>query len=115
VLEATGGGVDVIINGAGANLAEAMGCLKPGGRIVVFGSTAGSTARIEVPDLYFGHISILGTTLGSPDDFAQILDLVDKHQIRPLIDSVYPLSEVAEAHHHLESRKHLGKLVLSLG
>ncbi|WP_346769062.1 zinc-binding dehydrogenase [Crystallibacter degradans] len=53
--------------------------------------------------------------LGSPDDFAQMLDLVDKHQIRPLIDSVYPLSEVAEAHHHLESRKHLGKLVLSLG
>lgn len=114
VLQATEGGVDVIVNGAGGNLAEAMACLKPGGRIAVFGSTAGSTATIEVPDLYFGHVSILGTTLGSPDDFAQMLDLVDKHQIRPLIDSVFALSEIAEAHRHLESKKHLGKLVLSL-
>jgi zinc-binding alcohol dehydrogenase/oxidoreductase len=114
VLEATGGGVDVIINGAGANRADALKCLKPGGRIAVFGSTAGSTATIEVPDLYFGHVSILGTTLGSPDDFAQMLDLVDKHQIHPLIDSVYPLSQIAEAHRHLESRRHLGKLVISL-
>lgn len=114
VLQATEGGVDVIVNGAGGNLAEAMACLKPGGRIAVFGSTAGSTATIEVPDLYFGHVSILGTTLGSPDDFAQMLDLVDKHRIRPLIDSVFALSEIAEAHRHLESKKHLGKLVLSL-
>jgi zinc-binding alcohol dehydrogenase/oxidoreductase len=115
VLGATGGGgVDVIINGAGANLGEAMACLKPGGRIAVFGSTAGRTATIDIPDLYFGHVSVLGTTLGSPDDFAQMLDLVGKHQIRPLIDSVYPLLEIAEAHRHLESRKQLGKLVLSL-
>ncbi|NMR32342.1 zinc-binding dehydrogenase [Arthrobacter sp. SF27] len=60
VLEATGGGVDVIINGAGANLAEAMGCLKPGGWIVVVGSTAGSTVRTEVPDLYFGQYRFSG-------------------------------------------------------
>lgn len=52
--------MDVIINGAGANLAEAMGCLKPGGWIVVVGSTAGSTVRTEVPDLYFGQYRFSG-------------------------------------------------------
>lgn len=112
VLDATDGGVDVIVNGAGANLADALKCLKPGGRIAVFGSTGGNAATIDIPELYFGQHSILGTTLGSPEDFARMLDLVDKHQIRPLIDSVYGLSEIIEAHRHLESKKHLGKLVL---
>lgn len=113
VLPATGGGLDVIINGAGANLTEAMACLKPVGRIAVCG-TAGNTATIDSPELYFRQVSILGTARGSPDDFARMLDLVDKHQIRPLIDSIYPLSEIAKAHGHFESRKHFGKLVLSL-
>lgn len=114
VVDATGGGVDVIINGAGANLADALKCLKPGGRIAVFGSTGGSTATIDIPALYFGQASILGTTLGSPEDFVRMLDLVDTHKIHPLIDSEYRLSEIAEAHRHLESKKHLGKLILDL-
>ena len=114
VLETTGGGVDAIINGAGANLSDAMACLKPGGRIVVFGSSAGTTATIDISDLYWGQVSVLGTTLGSPDDFGHMLEMIDKYKVRPLIDSVYPLTEIVEAHRHLESRKHLGKLVLSL-
>ncbi|MFE4080226.1 zinc-binding alcohol dehydrogenase family protein [Paenarthrobacter sp. YIM B13468] len=114
VLEATGGGVDVIINGAGANLRDSMACLKPGGRIAVFGASAGTTATIDIPDLYWGHVSVLGTTLGSPDDFGHMLEMIDKYQIRPIIDSLYSLTEIVEAHRHLESRNHLGKLVLSL-
>lgn len=82
--------------------------------MAVFGSTAGRTATIDIPGLHFGQLSILGTTLGSPDDFAQMLDLVGKHQVRPLIDSVYPQLEIAEAHRRVESRKHPGKLILTL-
>lgn len=115
VLDATNGGVDVVIDGAGANLAESMGCLKPGGRIAVFGSTAGKTATIDIPELYFGHVSVLGTTLGSPTDFAGMLGLVAKHRIRPVIDSTFSLKEISAAHRYLESRNHLGKIVLSLG
>lgn len=114
VREASNGGVDVIINGAGANLDESMGCLKPGGRIAVFGSTAGTSATINIPELYFGHVSILGTTLGSPTDFAEMLGLVAKHSIRPVIDSTFPLTKIASAHRHLESKSHLGKIVLSI-
>jgi len=113
VRAATDGGVDVIINGAGSTLPDAIACLKRGGRIAVFGSSAGRTATIEVPELYFGQVSILGTTLGSPEDFRDMLNLVDTYRIRPLIDSEYPLSEIAKAHTRLESRNHLGKLVIS--
>ncbi|MFC9841332.1 zinc-binding alcohol dehydrogenase family protein [Rhodococcus sp. NPDC127530] len=112
VVEATGGGVDVVISGTGANLAEALGCLKPGGRIAVFGSSAGRTATFEVPSLYFGQFTILGTTLGSPTDFGQMLQFVEKHQIRPVIDSTWALDDIVAAHQHLESRRHLGKIVL---
>lgn len=114
VLEATDGGVDVIINGAGANLDECMRCLRPGGRIAVFGATAGKTATIGIPELYFGHVSVFGTTLGSPADFAGMLALVDKHQIRPIIDSTFRLYDIADAHRHLESRSHLGKIALEI-
>ncbi|WP_213575656.1 zinc-binding dehydrogenase [Rhodococcus sp. USK13] len=112
VVEATGGGVDVVISGTGANLAEALGCLKPGGRIAVFGSSAGRTATFEVPMLYFGQFTVLGTTLGSPTDFGQMLQFVEKHRIRPVIDSTWALDDVVAAHQHLESRRHLGKIVL---
>ncbi|MDT2007370.1 zinc-binding alcohol dehydrogenase family protein [Rhodococcus opacus] len=64
VVDATGGGggVDVVISGTGANLAEALGCLRPGGRIAVFGSSAGRRATFEVPVLYFGQFTMLGTS-----------------------------------------------------
>ena len=112
VVKATGGGVDVIVSGVGANLADALGCLKPGGRIAVFGSSAGRTATIEVPKLYFGQFTILGTTLGSPTDFGQMLQFVEKHQIRPVIDSTWALDDVVAAHEYFESRRHFGKIVL---
>lgn len=113
VREATGGGADVIISGAGSTLPDALACLKIGGRIAVFGSSAGRTASLEVPVLYFGQASILGTTLGSPDDFANMLELVSKCEIHPLIDKTYPLSEIAAAHTYLESRAHLGEVVVT--
>ncbi len=113
VRQATGGGADVIISGAGSTLPDALACLKTGGRIAVFGSSAGRTASFEVPVLYFGQASILGTTLGSPDDFANMLELVSRCEIHPLIDKTYPLSEIASAHTYLESRAHLGKVVIT--
>ncbi|MFC9840775.1 zinc-binding dehydrogenase [Rhodococcus sp. NPDC127530] len=92
-----------------ADLAEALGCLVPGGRIAVYGSSAGRTATFEVPMLYFGQFTILGTTLGSPTDFGQMLQFVEKHRIRPVIDSTWALDDVVAAHQHLKSRRHLSR------
>jgi zinc-binding alcohol dehydrogenase/oxidoreductase len=112
VVEATGGGVDVIISGAGSTLEESIACLKPGGRVAVFGASAGPTATFSVPALYFGQVTVLGTTLGSPEDFRDMLDLVGKHGLRPVMDSTYPLSDIVAAHTRLESGQHLGKIAL---
>jgi NADPH:quinone reductase-like Zn-dependent oxidoreductase len=112
VVAATGGGVDVIVDGAGATLGDSLACLKPGGRVAVFGASAGPTATVQIPALYFGQFSILGTTLGSPEDFRDMLGLVAEHRVRPVLDSTYPLSDIVTAHTHLEARRHVGKLVV---
>lgn len=113
IIEMHGGGVDIVIDGVGADLRQSLSCLKPGGRVAVFVATAGSVGAVDIPALYFGQYSILGTTLGSDADFAGMLDHVDRHRLRPVLDSVRPLSEVRAAHERIEGRHHFGKLVLT--
>ncbi|MFC9838447.1 zinc-binding dehydrogenase [Rhodococcus sp. NPDC127530] len=111
---ASTGGVDVVIDGAGADLHRSLECLRPGGRVVVFGASAGTTAAVDVPGLYFGQYSVLGSTLGTPTEFADVLSHIEEHRIRPVIDSERPLSEARSAHEHIESRAHFGKLILTV-
>ena len=112
----TGGeGVDLVIDSAGSTWDEALVALRPGGRLVSFGATGGATAHVELRRLYFGQHSILGTTMGSPRDFAELLRTVEKaRRWRPVVDRVLPLDRAAEAHAAMERRDHIGKLVLSI-
>ncbi|MGX7728314.1 zinc-binding dehydrogenase [Rhodococcus sp. 2H158] len=114
ILDTTGGGVDVVVDGVGANLDQSLSCLKPGGRVVVFGATAGTVGNIDIPSLYFGQHTILGSTLGTRDEFGRMLSLFETHRLHPVIDSVRPLTDVRAAHERIESRAHFGKLVLSI-
>ncbi|BBZ05450.1 putative zinc-type alcohol dehydrogenase-like protein YogA [Mycolicibacterium chitae] len=114
VAESTGGGVDVIVCGVGSELADALSCLKTGGRIALFGARAGQAVGFDAATLYFRQASILGTTLGSPDDFARMLEFVTAHELRPVVDRVYPLDEIAAAHTYLETGGQLGKVVIDI-
>jgi NADPH:quinone reductase-like Zn-dependent oxidoreductase len=111
---ASGEGVDVVLDSVGATWPDALRCLRPGGRLVVFGATAGTTVELEVRPIYFGQFSILGTTMGSARDFAALLRTIDEGGWAPVIDSVRPLAEAAAAHERIESGAHFGKLVLSI-
>jgi zinc-binding alcohol dehydrogenase/oxidoreductase len=115
IKQSTGGavGVDVVIDGVGAGLADSLACLRPGGRVALFGASGGAVTTLDVPDLFFRHASILATSLGDARDFAELLRSVDRASWRPVIDSVRPLGEVGAAHQRMESRSHFGKLVLT--
>jgi NADPH:quinone reductase-like Zn-dependent oxidoreductase len=115
--ELTGGaGVDLVFDSAGASWPEVLGVLRGGGRLVNFGATAADEARVPLRRFYFGQYSILGTTMGSPRDFAGLLALVSTNPTwRPAVDSVMPLEDAASAHARMERRDHFGKLVLSIG
>jgi len=116
VRELTGGrGVDVVIDSVGSTWADSINCVRPGGRVVVFGGTGGGKVELAVRPVTAGQVSLLGTTMGSPRDFAGLLAAVDAGSWAPVIDSVRPLAQVAEAHSREEGGAHFGKLVLSIG
>ena len=82
------GGVDLVIDSVGSTWPQSLDCLRPGGRVVVFGATGGTEAELPVRPFYFGQWSLLGTMMGSPADFAGLLRALERGSWRPVIDSV---------------------------
>lgn len=114
VRKATGSGVDVVFEHVGpATLSESMRSLAPGGRVVTCGSTSGVKAEIAMPRLFFGHISLLGSTMGNASEFEAVLKAID-HGMRPVVDHVYPLDEVQTALQRVDDAEQFGKVVLSV-
>ncbi len=114
VREATGGGVDVVFEHVGpATLGESMRSVVLGGRVVLCGSTSGVKAEITMPRLFWGQIDLLGSTMGNADEFRAVLSAMEKG-LKPVVDSVYPLSDVVGALKRLDAAEQFGKVVLSL-
>jgi len=109
-----GGGVDVVLDSVGSTWADSARCLRPGGRLVVFGATGGTEVALEVRPFYFGQLSMLGTAMGSPRDFAGLMEMVIEGNWKPVLDSVRPLEEAGAALERLESGDHFGKLALAV-
>lgn len=114
VKEMSGGGVDVVIDSVGSTWADSINAVRPGGRVVAFGGTGGAKVELTVRPVTMGQVSFLGTTMGSPRDFAGLLAAVAHQDWVPVIDSVRPLAEVAAAHAREEAGDHFGKLVLTI-
>jgi NADPH:quinone reductase-like Zn-dependent oxidoreductase len=114
VRQATGDGVDVVFEHVGpATLEESMRSLALGGRIVTCGSTSGVKAEITMPRLFFRHAGLLGSTMGNADEFEAVLKAIDGG-LRPVVDTVFPLTEVQAALARLDSSEQFGKVVLSV-
>ena len=109
------GGFDVIIDSAlGNGFENLLDLSKPGGRIVFFGGTAGNIPPLNGRKIFWKQLQILGTTMGSPDDFKGMVDLVDKHKIVPVIDEIIPLASAQKAIGKMENSSQFGKLVLTV-
>jgi NADPH:quinone reductase-like Zn-dependent oxidoreductase len=107
-----GAGFDLVLDPVG-RWAECVRALVPGGRLVALGSSRAERADLDVRRFYFGQYDLLGTTMGSPRDFAGLLSMMDELRVPPpVIDTVFPLDEAARAHERLESGAGFGKVVL---
>ena len=107
------GGADLVVDSVGSTWPQSLECLRPGGRLVVFGATGGTEATLSVRPFYSGQQSLLGTLMGSPSDYEGFLAAVSHGSWRPVIDSVHPLAEAEAALAAMEAGTHFGKLVLS--
>ena len=103
---------DVVIESVGpATWDQSVRALKPGGRLVVCGSTSGSSVELSLPRLFFKQIEIIGSTMGSYQEFDELLALVDQG-LAITVDRIYPLEQYQEALTRLEHGEQLGKIVL---
>jgi NADPH:quinone reductase-like Zn-dependent oxidoreductase len=107
--------VDLVVDSVGGAVwEEAFRVLRPGGRLVTFGDTAGETGSLSIATLFFGQYRIQGTTLGSPREFDALLAHAAACPWRPVVDSIYPLREAAAAHERLDAPDRFGKVVLAV-
>jgi NADPH:quinone reductase-like Zn-dependent oxidoreductase len=116
VQEATGGhGIDVVVENVGeATWATSLQVAAPGGRITVCGATTGPNPPAGLHRIWWKQLSILGSTMGTAEDFAGAYELVASGQARPVVDTVLPLNEIRAAHERLEAGEQLGKIVLTV-
>jgi NADPH:quinone reductase-like Zn-dependent oxidoreductase len=106
-------GVDVVIEHVGtATWQKSMESLAPAGRLVTCGATTGFDAKVDLRFLFSRQLSLLGSFMGTMGELHQVLKFVFRKQIRPVIDRVYPLSEIRAAHLRLENKEQFGKVVL---
>jgi len=110
----SGRGVEVVVDHVGADTFErSLRCLVKGGRYVTCGATSGFELKTDFRLVFFKSLSILGSTMGGSHELATVLSLVASGRLHPIVDRVFPLEQIAEAHRHLASREVFGKVVLS--
>lgn len=114
VRKVTGGrGVDIVFEHVGTDTwKESVAALAIGGRLVTCGSTTGRWGETDLWSLFAKQATLLGSFSSTQSNFRTVLRLVGEGQLRPVIDSVLPLSAAAEAHRRLEARQVFGKIVL---
>ncbi|MBA4135825.1 MAG: alcohol dehydrogenase [Opitutus sp.] len=109
------GAFDVIVDSAGGEgFLKLIDLTAPGGRIVFFGATAGNPKLFEMRKCFFRQINVLGTTMGSPVDFAGMTQLVAARKLRPVVDTAFPLTDAEQAFRHMEAAAQFGKIVLTM-
>jgi len=106
---------DVILDSAGGDGFEALIDLAaPGARLAFFGATRGNPLQFPLRKVYWRQLSLLGSTMGSPRDWEDLLAFVDQHRLKPTISAVYPLERAAEAFSLMERGGQFGKIVLRM-
>ncbi len=106
-------GIDLCLDSVGEAIwRDLLRALAVGGRLVTFGATTGASGRIDIRLLFWRQLSILGSTMGTPAEFRQAMNLVFDGVATPPIHSVLPLEEVRKAHELLEAGGVFGKIVL---
>lgn len=108
-------GVDVVVDCAGGeSWVRSLAALAKGGRLVTCGATAGANPKTDIRRIFWNHLKIFGSTLGSREEFHQLLSFMRISNIRPIIDQLFPLKEAAVAQRRLEEGKQFGKIVLQI-
>src|SRR5579862_7596672 len=107
-------GVDIVVEHVGtATWDESMKSLKPAGTLVTCGATTGFNASIDLRFLFSRQLSLLGSYMGTMSELREVLSHVFAGRLHPVVDRVFPLSEIRAAHEFMEKSQMFGKIVLN--
>ncbi len=107
--------VDVVIDlVAGPAWPALLEVLRPGGRYAVSGAIAGPLVTLDVRTLYLKDLSFFGCTVLEPKVFGNLVERIERGELKPLVAGTYPLSEIARAQEAFSEKRHIGKIVLTV-
>jgi NADPH:quinone reductase-like Zn-dependent oxidoreductase len=106
-------GVDVVVEHTGAETwPGSISSLKNNGRLVTCGATSGFDAQTDLRQVFYRHLTLLGSFMGSKAELLEAMKFVSEKKIRAVVDRVLPLREARQAHELIEDRAQFGKVVL---
>jgi NADPH:quinone reductase-like Zn-dependent oxidoreductase len=107
-------GVDIVVEHVGAaTWDESMKCLKAGGTLVSCGATTGPSVGIDLRHLFARQLCILGSYMGTMGELHEVLGHVFAGRLKPVVDRIFPLSEIRAAHNYLEKSQMFGKVIVN--
>ncbi len=110
-----GQGADVVLDSIGGEFwRKSLAALARGGRLVTCGATAGGAPVDDIAAISSKELKIYGSTLGSREEFSQVINFLNSAKLKPVIDSIFPLENTARAQLHLENARQFGKIVLRI-
>ncbi|TFF89733.1 MAG: alcohol dehydrogenase [Promethearchaeota archaeon] len=108
-------GVDVVIDSVGKKtFQDSIRLLKPGGRLVIPGATTGPISEIDLRQIFWKQLRVIGSTMSNQQEFRNVMDLIFKGKLKPIIDKVFPLENIREAEEYLKEHKQFGKVLLKI-
>ncbi|HEX5113317.1 MAG TPA: zinc-binding dehydrogenase [Saprospiraceae bacterium] len=114
-LEEKAGRFDLVIDGAGGNdFSRMVQIMNPGGRMVMYGGTSGNINGLSPQRIFWKQLDILGSTMGSPEDFKNMIDLVNQYKIKPIVSHVFPLRNINDAMDVIAKGKQFGKICIDI-
>lgn len=106
-------GIDAVLDYVGpTTFDKSFSLLRNDGRIMFCGMITGREVTLNIQQTYFRHLNINGLFLGSPNNMRDLIALLGKGEIAPIIDAVYDISEAKEAQKHFESGNYVGKILM---
>ncbi len=108
-------GVDVVFEHIGGEVLEkSITILSKGGRLVTCGATTEYVAKLDIRYIYSRHQTIYGSWMGGKSEMTDVLKFFASGKLKPVVDSIFPLAQAADAQRRLEERKNFGKVVLTM-
>jgi len=107
-------GVDVVVDNVGATFMQSLRALRKGGKLLTVGNSAGPKFEIDNRYIFAKHLSILGSTMSTLEEFKEVMDLVVAGKLQPIMDKTYPLHKAASAQERLWKHENFGKITLDI-